>query len=403
MRRKNGTLTRMIFVTCFLALCALVFGAVGVTLVKKELRTRSFKPVQAVITKSRIGVNTSGDSTTYYPDIQFEYTVDGTRYTTGTYRIVRISSSGRSGKERIVRRYPVGAKVQAWYDPEESSVAVLDRSISFLPLIFLGIGIIVLCVIIGMWVVYLIRGGVGARPGESRLFSFGARGAGGVAQHGAAGAERVVELEPHRGLGSQIRSPAGVLAFALLWNAIAFPVPFLLLFGDNPPPLIFRILLCVFPVAGVGLLVYAGCLLLAYLKVSRPHIFVSKQPLRLGDRFRLAFRQRAKSAADVKGIKLRLVCREVARYTVGTDSRTVTHDVFTQEHEICGSRHVLPGKEVEGELELQIPPDSMHTFKASNNQIVWLIEVDAEIRNWPDFKETYELLVAPVRAPAARA
>ena len=37
----------------------------------------------------------------------------------------------------------------------------------------------------------------------------------------------------------------------------------------------------------------------------------------------------------------------------------------------------------------------MHTFTASDNQVMWKIEMHTDVAGWPDFKAEFELSVAP--------
>ena len=53
-----------------------------------------------------------------------------------------------------------------------------------------------------------------------------------------------------------------------------------------------------------------------------------------------------------------------------------------------------------GETVIEVPPDTMHSFAASNNKIVWRLVVHGAIASWPDMRETFEITVTP--APAER-
>ena len=145
-------------VSVFLLIFVVVFCGFGAWGIYQQFRVRHFLPVQAEVTHSEVGVNRDGDGITFHPDIRFRYQVDGQIHDTGQYRIQRISSSGRSGKQKVVRRYPVGSIVQAWYDPDKPEAAVINNAFSFFPVIFLAVGGDVLGIIIGVWV-WRIKGG----------------------------------------------------------------------------------------------------------------------------------------------------------------------------------------------------------------------------------------------------
>ena len=48
-----------------------------------------------------------------------------------------------------------------------------------------------------------------------------------------------------------------------------------------------------------------------------------------------------------------------------------------------------------GEIGFAVPSESMHSFEAENNKIIWEIEVSGDIRSWPDVKEVFKIAVTP--------
>ena len=46
---------------------------------------------------------------------------------------------------------------------------------------------------------------------------------------------------------------------------------------------------------------------------------------------------------------------------------------------------------------LTVPADTMPSFTADNNRIVWTIKAQLEIAHWPDSEEEFEILVRPSR------
>jgi hypothetical protein len=48
-----------------------------------------------------------------------------------------------------------------------------------------------------------------------------------------------------------------------------------------------------------------------------------------------------------------------------------------------------------GQVGLIVPGDTMHSFKADNNRIIWSIEIRGDIKRWPDVKESFEVEVTP--------
>ena len=68
------------------------------------------------------------------------YTVEGKVYEQDTYRIVKSSSSSKSSNQSVVDEFKVGGTYPCWYDPENPTRVVVERSFSVLSLVFTGIG-----------------------------------------------------------------------------------------------------------------------------------------------------------------------------------------------------------------------------------------------------------------------
>ena len=50
-----------------------------------------------------------------------------------------------------------------------------------------------------------------------------------------------------------------------------------------------------------------------------------------------------------------------------------------------------------GSTALSIPAHSMHSFHGESNHIIWSLTLHGDIPRWPDIKETFEILVTPMR------
>ncbi len=91
-------------------------------------------------------VKSSSDGPTYQVEISYAYEVHGRSYQSDRYQFLRFSSSGRSAKELVVRRYPKGSRAVCYVNPSNPGEAVLDRTPfpsglwAFFPLIFVGVG-----------------------------------------------------------------------------------------------------------------------------------------------------------------------------------------------------------------------------------------------------------------------
>lgn len=187
-------------------------------------------------------------------------------------------------------------------------------------------------------------------------------------------------------------SAAALFFFALLWNAISLVFVVIGFTTDAGIPFA----LCGLSFLGIGLLIVsAGVrMMMASWKVADPDLWISLPELRVGDKFKLTYRQKFKGRANVNHITLKLVLRESATYQRGTDTVTVTHDYDIKESHLP-ARHYNAGETISQELDLQIPPSSMHTFKSRHNELRWLLTVDVDIADWPDFERAYDVTVLP--------
>ena len=342
------------------------------------------------MTHSEVGESRDSDGVTYYPDIRFRYQVDDQVHDTGTYRIQQISSSGRSGKLKIVRQYPVGAEVQAWYDPDDVTMAVLDTSFSFFPVIFLAVGLVMLAIIVGIWVFHLRRSSasasVAAWAGTAlapATGSFGPR-------------QNDVGLKPQSGSAGGL---VGMALFCLFWNGITYGIATALWFmSEDTIPFFAKAILVLFMAIGAFLVVAVIMQAMARMKLFPPQLVASVQPVHLGERFNIQFQQRAKAPVHIDCVTAKLICRESATYRRGTDTTTVTRDVYEDVQEFAHDSAADSLNPIETALSFQVPDDGMHSFRADRNRIDWLLHVKTAVADWPDYAVTFELQVAPKRA-----
>jgi hypothetical protein len=61
-----------------------------------------------------------------YPSINYTYQVGGNAYESN--KVMPGMESGGTGAHKVVERYPAGAQVMVYYDPQDPSKALLERS-----------------------------------------------------------------------------------------------------------------------------------------------------------------------------------------------------------------------------------------------------------------------------------
>ena len=79
------------------------------------------------ITRSDITTTTSKNGTQYKANINFKYQVYGTEHTSKrVYYGSNVSTSSKSRAQKLIDKYPLGQKVNVYYDPMKNSRAVIE-------------------------------------------------------------------------------------------------------------------------------------------------------------------------------------------------------------------------------------------------------------------------------------
>jgi hypothetical protein len=122
------------FVIGFIIFASSIFPIIN------SLRARDWTMAMGKIIHSEVYASKdTGDSTeTYRPNIIFEYSVFGEKFTSDRlYYGVKIMSSGSlANSKKIVAKYPVNKEVAVYYNPEKPKQSVIE------PWIHFGMGII---------------------------------------------------------------------------------------------------------------------------------------------------------------------------------------------------------------------------------------------------------------------
>jgi hypothetical protein len=117
-------------------LAGLVMAAYGGTLLYRAQQSTGWPCTDGRITRSEIVLNDAS----YSPTVVYAYMVDGVDYQgTDIACAPRISTGDGDYARRCVARYPVGAPVAVYYDPDEPTTAVLEPGLSgksFVPVVF---------------------------------------------------------------------------------------------------------------------------------------------------------------------------------------------------------------------------------------------------------------------------
>ncbi|MEQ1905093.1 MAG: hypothetical protein ABL888_12970 [Pirellulaceae bacterium] len=126
---------------------------------------------------------------------------------------------------------------------------------------------------------------------------------------------------------------------------------------------------------------------------------ISDFPLIPGRKYRILLRQPGRFR--FKLLNVLLICEEITTFTRGTDIQTERRTV--EEHRLMRQRgvNVTTQEPFESEFEFEMPASSFHSFVSKNNQVQWKIVVQTLAKGWPQFEQTFPVVVCPPGASAS--
>lgn len=133
----------------------LVFGAalvvaspfMGYGIMKNFSEARSstsWPATEATITRSEVVQDNSGGKIRFEPKISYSYTVDNQAYSSSQVAFRGFGTPIREHADELTATYPVGAKVQAYYNPQKPSSATLMTGANWLNYLFLTVPLMML-------------------------------------------------------------------------------------------------------------------------------------------------------------------------------------------------------------------------------------------------------------------
>ena len=337
-----------------------------------------WSPTPCTVVASRLRSWSTDDGTSYRADVMYEYSAGGRSWRSNRVDFFAILSSGRDAARTTLDRYPPGAVATCWVDRDDPSRSVLERRLR--PIHFLGL----------LPLLFLLAGAALAAQSRERMRAAAA----GPFEGGSAAAVETgsapVVLEPSVGPLGKL---AGSLFFALFWNGIVsvFVWQAWKSWERGHPDWFLTVFLVPFVLIGLASIAFVGHFALA-LANPRPRLTVDSAAPSLGDRLGIDW-QFSGRASRIRRLRIVLEGREEATYQRGTDTHT-DREVF--------ATHVLVDTANDWEISrgsasLVIPDDTMHSFEAAANKIVWELKVAGEIARWPDVDESFPVTIHPIR------
>jgi hypothetical protein len=374
---KGSVLGLRLFGSVFMLIGGGAMYAMLIHPMLKEIAAARWPQVPCEIVSSKVGQHRgSKGGYTFSVDVRYRYTFRGRELIGTSYNFDTGTSSSRGWREAVVASLPAGKKTVCYVNPEDPLDAVLsvkgssDRWFGLIPGVFLIVGLFIFSKASS-----LVRKGGAGRPGIT------ATGDGlPLIQQGGAGGE--TELKQATPPGCAF---AGLTFVALFWNGITWGILLATRHGDWGT----RIFLSIFVLIGFGIALGAFYQFLALFN-PRPVLIVSAPAVPLGATLGVRWRFTGNVRRIVK-LTISLVAREEATYRRGT-STTTDRIVFVN---TVLFDSVDRAQFASGSMNVEIPRDSIHTFSAPNNRILWMLHVHGDIRKWPDVNAEFPITVLP--------
>ncbi len=388
-KSKSNAKAAVFFFGIFFVVGFAFFFFVFIRPVYKVINAKFWMEVPCRVLSSEVRSHSDSDGTTYREDILYSYEINGRKYQSNKYNFLGGASSGYKGKRKIIEKYPQGSTRLCYVNPKNSFEAVLNRG--FTKRLFLLGGFSLVFVFIGLFGII----GTLKKPQDSFTMNRGRMPpsfANNDFSFNFSPSDGTLVLKPKTGpIGKFI----GILTFAVLWNGfLVFAASMEL--GRMPTGIEDMVsflnkvpFLWIFQI--IGFLTFVGVLyqFLALFN-PQPRITLSSDRIRLGESVDLHWILKG-DANRIKDFSIVLEGKEETTYRRGTTTYTDRNTFYTVD--VIRSQNTM--QIISGHCSLHIPADKMHTFKSTNNKILWVIVVQGVIDKWPDVKEEFEIPVMP--------
>lgn len=382
-------------------LAGLGFLAIFAVPAWRNLEARSWTEVPCEVLESRVETHAGDDGDTYTVAVRYRYHVDGRDHVSDRYDFFPGSTSGYDGKAGIVERLPAGTRTVCYVDPDDPSEAVLERRFTaeylwgLLPLVFVAVGASgIVATLAGAWRArrrprtQWTAGRPDWLPAQAAEPAPGAYEGGRVAPLPTRGAEAPLVLESGM---SPLGKLVGVLFIALFWNGIVGVFVWQLWESWRAGSFDGCLAVFLLPFVGVGALLLAG---IPYQFLAlfnpRPRLTLTPGRLDLGGSAELAWGFRG-WPSRIRRLRITLEGVEEADYGSG-DSHRTARETFAS-YDLLDA--TLPVEIAGGAILVHVPADTMHTFEAPDNRIVWTLKLHGKIRFWPDVSEELRVVIHP--------
>jgi len=379
------------FFGIFAVVGGVMFYFLGVRPIARTIAAESWPETPCQVMRAEVRSHDSDDGTTYSVYILYQYEFDGRTYKCDRYDFIGGSSSGYRGKARVVAMYEAAAHPVCYVNPDNPNEAVLKRGfhakllLALFPLPFLLVGV--------GGVIHTLRGKKDATAAPGRSW---------MPRRRASTPADLSVLRPATDGGAVVLEPKysgavklfGAILAAVVWNGIVSIFVFQIVdgFRHGDPDWFHTLFMLPFVAVGIGLFTLVVYQLLAVFN-PRPRLELSSATIPLGGAAELQWsftghtNRIGQFTVTLRGI-------EEARYRRGTNTYTDKNTFYEMELYQTSSTAEIAS----GQVGFVLPQETMHSFEAENNKIIWNLDVHGDIRRWPDVKESFKITVTPAVA-----
>jgi hypothetical protein len=122
---KNELLLAIVIIVFVLFILNIVFLTIIFFMRRRMATVSQWPATMGNVIMSSIERRSSEDGYTDYPVVQYSYQVGGQAYQ--SYKLAPGPEVGGTGARKIIAKYPAGAQVMVFYDPQNPAEAVLER------------------------------------------------------------------------------------------------------------------------------------------------------------------------------------------------------------------------------------------------------------------------------------
>lgn len=358
----------------------------------------TWEEVPCVITSSRVV-----GKKTFEIEIEYQYEFKGETYKGNRYSFFNQKSAGRRLKMQIVQQHRVGLETVCYVNPLKPEESVLSRRWN-LNLLWGLVGIPFLMVGVigfrGMIRYHKRKANASGRQQEDISTSPEIRDEpGGVPTLVEVSQSDFTDEDLQEEPGPVILKPTtsrlaafgGLLVVTVFWNGVIsiFLMSCMKDWMQGKWNWLPELILIPFTLIGIGL-IFATIHNFLGLFNPFPTVTLSRQMIPLGGQATLSWEFNRVSTA-LRKITITLRGMEWAKYRRGSTT-SIDTSVF---HEQVLVDSIEPTTIQSGEIEIEVPTDTMHSLTASNNAIKWQIHFTAEVARWPDLKAEFPIRVVP--------